>query len=341
MDMGIKNKFETKLSIKTRKMKSYLVTGAAGFVGFHTARQLLERGEKVTGIDNFNDYYDATLKEARNQILEKYPNYKMYRGDLANLSFTQKVLSENKIDKICHLAAQAGVRYSITHPHAYVQSNLVAFVNLLEEAKNNQIKDFVYASSSSVYGSNEKIPYSINDNVDHPISLYAATKKSNEVLAHSYHHLFQMNCTGLRFFTVYGPFGRPDMAYFSFTKDITEGKTIKVFNDGHHQRDFTFVDDIVIGILAALDKAYPYEIFNLGNNKPVELGYFIQIIEKELGIEAKKEYLPMQPGDVLATYADIEYTKEKLDYGPKTSIEEGLHKFITWYKQYYHEKFVK
>lgn len=312
-----------------------LVTGSAGFIGFHTTQKLLQNGENVIGLDNFNDYYDPSLKEARNQILEKNPNYKLYRGDLADLNFLKKVLDENNIDKICHLAAQAGVRYSLTNPHVYSQANITGFVNLLEEAKNHGIKNFIYASSSSVYGNNSKVPFSVTDSVDRPISLYAASKKANELIAYTYHHLYNLNCTGLRFFTVYGPWGRPDMAYFSFTRDILDQKPIKVFNHGQLQRDFTYIDDIVAGILASLNHCYPYEIFNLGNNKPVELGRFISIIEKELGQEALKEYLPMQPGDVLMTCADINHSQEKLGYNPKTTIEEGIKKFVTWYKEYY------
>ncbi|MFZ5392188.1 MAG: NAD-dependent epimerase/dehydratase family protein [Patescibacteria group bacterium] len=312
-----------------------LVTGSAGFIGFHTTLKLLQNGENVIGLDNFNDYYDPALKEARNQILEKNPNYKLYRGDLADLNFLKKVLDENNIEKICHLAAQAGVRYSLTNPHVYSQANLTGFVNLLEEAKNHGIKNFIYASSSSVYGNNSKVPFSVTDSVDRPISLYAASKKANELIAYTYHHLYNLNCTGLRFFTVYGPWGRPDMAYFSFTRDILDQKPIKVFNHGQLQRDFTYIDDIVAGILASLNHCYPYEIFNLGNNKPVELGRFISIIEKELGQEALKEYLPMQPGDVLMTCADIDYSQEKLGYNPKTTIEEGIKKFVNWYKEYY------
>lgn len=312
-----------------------IVTGAAGFIGFHTALALLKGGSSVVGLDNFNDYYDPCLKEARTTILDQFPQYKLYRGDLTDLVLLEQIFSENKIDKVCHLGAQAGVRYSLTNPHAYIQSNIVGFTNIIETAKNTGVKDFIYASSSSVYGDNEKTPFSITDSVDHPVSLYAATKKSNELIAYTYHHLYNMNCTGLRFFTVYGPYGRPDMAYFGFTKDTLENKTIRVYNHGKMQRDFTYIDDIVDGIIKALDKSYPYEIFNLGNNKPVELGYFIEVIEKSLGKIAKKEYLPMQPGDVLTTFADIDHSRKMLGYEPKTSIEEGIAKFTNWYKEYY------
>lgn len=315
--------------------KKYLVTGSAGFIGFHLSRQLLEDGQVVVGVDNFNDYYEVSLKEARNKILEGFSNFKLYRGDLADLDFVKKILAENKIDKICHLAAQAGVRYSLTNPHVYIQSNLVAFTNLIDEARRAGIKDFVYASSSSVYGNNRKIPFSVEDNVDQPISLYAATKKANELIAHTYSHLYDMNVAGLRFFTVYGPYGRPDMALFSFTKKILAGETIEIFNYGKMQRDFTYVDDIVSGIRAALDKVKGCEVFNLGNNAPVELGHFVEVIERAIGQTAKKEMKPMQPGDVPATYADIEHTKEVLGWEPKISIEEGVEKFVNWYKDYY------
>lgn len=320
------------------KNQIILVTGSAGFIGFHTAFTLLKSGNSVVGLDNFNDYYDPILKEARTTILNKFPHFKLYRGDLADLHLVEKIFAENKIDKVCHLGAQAGVRYSLTNPHAYIQSNLVGFTNVIDSAKRAGVMDFVYASSSSVYGDNKKTPFSVTDNVDHPISLYAATKKANELIAYTYHHLYHMNCTGLRFFTVYGPYGRPDMAYFSFTRDILEGKTIKVYNHGKMQRDFTYIDDVVDGIIKALDKSYPYEIFNLGNNKPVKLGYFIEVIEKALGKIAVKEYLSMQPGDVLTTYADIDHSRKLLGYKPKTSIEEGIANFIKWYKEYYKNK---
>ena len=321
--------------IKLNKNLTILITGSAGFIGFHTSKLLLEQGLTIIGLDNLNNYYDPKLKKHRNKILKKYPNYKFYKGNLEDLNFIKKIFKENSINKICHLAAQAGVRYSITHPHSYIQSNIVGFTNLIDEAKNNNIKDFIYASSSSVYGNNKKTPFDIKDNVDKPISLYAATKKSNELIAYTYHHLYKMNCTGLRFFTVYGPYGRPDMALFLFTNAIINNKPIKIFNHGQMQRDFTYIDDIVQGILASLKHSYSYEIFNLGNNTPIQLNYFIEIIEKELKTKAQKELLPLQPGDVEATYADIDYSKEKLDYTPQTSIEQGIKKFIKWYKKYY------
>lgn len=321
--------------MKNKKRETILVTGSAGFIGFHTSQKLLELGHKVIGIDNLNNYYDPQLKKDRNRILKKYPNYKFYKGNLEDLKFVQKVLRENKVDKICHLAAQAGVRHSITHPHTYIQSNLVAFTNIIDEAKNNKIKTFVYASSSSVYGNNKKTPFSTIDNVDHPISLYAASKKANELIAYTYHHLFDMHCTGLRFFTVYGPYGRPDMALMLFANAIDNNKPIKVFNFGKMERDFTYVDDIVAGILASLSKSYAYEIFNLGNNKPTKLSYFISLIEQKLVKKAKKRLLPIQPGDVPKTYADIKDAQKKLNFQPKTTIEQGIDKTIDWYKKYY------
>ncbi len=315
--------------------KKYLVTGSAGFIGFHLSRHLLENGEFVVGVDDFNDYYEVSLKEDRNAILAKYPNFKLQRGDLSDLLFVKKVLSEDKFDKVCHLAAQAGVRYSLTNPHAYIKANLTAFTNLIDECKNSGIKDFIYASSSSVYGDNKKVPFSVEDNVDRPVSLYAATKKANELIAHTYHHLYGMNTTGLRFFTVYGPYGRPDMALFSFSKKIVAGEPIEIFNYGKMKRDFTYIDDIVDGIIKAMDRAYPCEVFNLGNHRPVELAYFVDTLEKTLGKTAKKELKPMQPGDVLETYADIEHTREKLCWEPKVGIEEGIKRFVEWYREYY------
>lgn len=312
-----------------------LVTGSAGFIGFHTAKKLLESGHIVIGLDNFNDYYDPQLKEDRNKILEENNHYKLYRGDLADLGFIQKIFKENKIDKICHLAAQAGVRYSLTHPHVYIQSNLVGFTNLIDEAKNHNIKDFIYASSSSVYGGNTKIPFAVTDPVDTPLSLYAATKKADELIAHTYHSLYKINCTGCRFFTVYGPWGRPDMAAWLFADAIRQDKPIDVFNFGKMKRDFTYIDDIVSGILSALDKSYAFEIFNLGNNKPIELNYFIELIEKELGKKAVKNLLPLQAGDVPSTWSDIKHTQKKLDFKPQTNIEVGIKNFINWYKKYY------
>lgn len=321
--------------MKKHSPKTILVTGSAGFIGFHTAQKLLQKKYRVIGLDNFNNYYDPSLKEARTKILKKFPNYKLYRGNLENLNLLKKIFKENKIDQICHLAAQAGVRYSLTHPHTYIQSNIVGFVNLIDTAKNAGVRDFIYASSSSVYGNNKKIPFSVSEPVDHPLSLYAASKKSNELIAYVYHHLFGMHCTGLRFFTVYGPYGRPDMALFLFCKAILQNKTIKVFNHGRMRRDFTYIDDIVGGIIASLNKAYPYEVFNLGNHQTVELNYFINCIEKNLGKKARRKYLPMQAGDVPATWADIRASQKKLGFKPKVSIENGIRRFIKWYQEYY------
>lgn len=312
-----------------------LITGIAGFIGSNTAKKLLERGDEVVGIDNFNSYYDPTLKKRR--ISDFLGNYKIkiYRLDIADKNELKRVFEENKIDKICHLAAQAGVRYSLENPDAYLQSNITGTNNLLELVKDFSIKDFVFASSSSVYGGNKNFPFAESDNVDHPISLYAATKKTNELQAYVYHHLYGLNCFGLRFFTVYGPWGRPDMALFKFTEAILNGQSIDVFNNGQHKRDFTFIDDIVAGIIASLDKCSGYEIFNLGNNQPVELEYFIKVIEGKLNKPAIKNYLPLQIGDVPETYANIDKAKRMLGYEPKTGIEEGIEKFLIWYRKYY------
>ena len=315
-----------------------LVTGSAGFIGFHTAKKLLEGGNIVIGVDNFNNYYDPELKEARNTILEQFSNFKLYRSDLSDESFVKQIFTENKIDQICHLAAQAGVRYSLENPQIYIKSNINTFLNILEAARNYKIKDLVYASSSSVYGNNQKVPFSETDNTDNPISLYAATKKADELMAHTYSHLFNINTTALRFFTVIGPYGRPDMAPILFASAISKEEEIKVFNFGKMKRDFTYINDIVNGILLALEKTNGYQIFNLGNNKPVELEYFISCIEEEIGKTAKKKYMELQPGDVLETFADIEHTKEVLGWEPKISTEEAIKAFIGWYKEYYGDK---
>lgn len=315
--------------------KYILVTGAAGFIGFHTAKALLARGEMVVGVDNFNDYYDVSLKESRVKILLQNKNFTLVRGDLADKTFLHSLFVSYAFDRVCHLAAQAGVRYSLENPSAYVESNLVAFVNLLEVIKEAKIKNVVYASSSSVYGENKKVPFSVTDTTDHPLSLYAATKKANELMAYTYYHLYGINVTGLRFFTVLGPYGRPDMAPMLFADAITAGRSIKVFNQGHMERDFTYVEDIVQGILKSIDTPNGYRIFNLGNNKPVTLEYFISCLENELGIKAEREYLPMQPGDVPRTYADITKTVDALNWQPTTSIEESVRHFVVWYKEYY------
>lgn len=319
-------------------MKEIMVTGSAGFIGYHLSKRLLESGVRVIGVDNVNEYYDPTLKESRLADLEVHDGFKFYRSDISDKSALDQIISENNVEKICNLAAQAGVRYSIDHPFSYIDSNIVGFLNILEICRHSDIKDLVYASSSSVYGGNDKIPFSADDRVDNPISLYAATKKSNELMAHVYSHLYGLNTTGLRFFTVYGPYGRPDMALFKFTKAIMEGKTIDVYNHGKMERDFTYVDDIVSGIISSLERPFKYEVFNLGNNNPVELEYFIERIEKELGRKAEKNYLPLQPGDIPMTCADIDHSKEMLGYDPKISIEEGIRRFIKWYLDYYGEK---
>ncbi len=320
--------------VNTLKNKTIVVTGSAGFIGFHTSKKLLEIGVNVIGIDNFNDYYDPLLKESRNSILEEYKNFKIYRGDLSNLTFVKQIFKNNKIDKICHLAAQAGVRYSLINPHSYIQSNIVAFLNILETARHHSIKDFIYASSSSVYGNSKQVPFSVEDSTDKPISLYAATKKSNELMAYTYHHLFGMNTTGLRFFSVIGPYSRPDMAPMLFANAMIKNKPIKIFNFGKMRRDFTYIDDVVDGIIIALEKSEPYEIYNLGNNKPVELEYFISCLENQLGKKAIKKYIDAQPGDAKETFADIEYTKLKLGWEPKISIEEAVRLFVEWFKTY-------
>jgi UDP-glucuronate 4-epimerase len=315
----------------------YLVTGNAGFIGFHLTKRLLEEGQEVVGVDNLNPYYDPKLKKARLEILKKHANFSFYRLDIANLADFENVFTENKIDKVCHLAAQAGVRYSLENPHLYEQANMVGFLNLLELMRKYEVKNLVYASSSSVYGGIKKIPFSERMKINKPISLYAATKAANELYAHVYHHLYGFNTVGLRFFTVYGPWGRPDMALFLFTKAILEDKPIKVFNQGQMKRDFTYVDDIVDGIMTSLNKvsALGYEVFNLGCANPVNLLDFIKTIEKRLGKKAKKEFLPLQPGDMPATFADVSKAKKLLGYQPKVKVEEGVGEFVNWYRQYY------
>ena len=313
-----------------------LVTGSAGFIGFHLSKVLLERGDQVIGIDNFNDYYDVQLKEDRNKILDGYENFKLYRVDISDLDSLRKVFEENDIEKVCNLAAQAGVRYSIDNPYVYGESNLVGFVNIISLCKEHDIKNFVYASSSSVYGDGEKFPCNELDDTDHPISLYAATKRANELIAETYNHLYGMRTIGLRFFTVYGPWGRPDMAIFKFAQKMVKGEEIPVFNFGKDmKRDFTYVDDIVDGVVKALDCDYECEIFNLGKGDPDELGEMISLVEKHMGIEAKKNLLPMQQGDVLITYSDTSKAKKMLKYIPKVTLDEGIEKFVEWFKGYY------
>lgn len=330
-----------------------LITGAAGFIGFHLSKELLEQSHELIGIDNMNDYYDPKLKESRLDILEQYKNFSFHKVDLKDKENVDKVFETYRPSHVINLGAQAGVRYSIENPYAYVDSNLLGFVNILEACRHFPVKHLLYASSSSVYGGNKVAPFSTNHNVDHPVSLYAATKKSNELMAHTYSHLYGIATTGLRFFTVYGPWGRPDMAYFSFTKDILAGKPIKVFNHGKMERDFTYIDDIIEGIVKLIDKApvakeewdetkddlstsfAPYKIYNIGNSNPIPLMRFIKAIEVALGKEAKKIYMDMQAGDVYRTYADVSDLERDINFKPDTSIEDGIQKFIDWYIEHY------
>ncbi len=313
-----------------------LVTGGAGFIGFHLAKKLSEK-EDVVIVDNLSDYYDIKLKEARLEQIKD--NVEFHKIDISDFSSLKKIFEKYEFDLICHIAAQAGVRYSLINPWAYEKSNILGTLNIFELAKKFNIKKVIYASSSSVYGGNKKVPFSEEDKVDKPISLYAATKIANELMAHTYHHLYKIDMVGLRYFTVYGPFGRPDMAMFKFTKNIFEDKPIEVYNFGNMKRDFTYIDDIVEGTIKAINFCLNNddicEIINLGNSKPVELNYFIELLEKEIGKEAKKNLLPLQPGDVLKTYADITKAKKLLGWEPKTEIEEGVKKFVEWYRDYY------
>jgi len=335
------------------KFENVLVTGAAGFIGYHLSRRLLSDGCRVTGVDNLTPYYDVGLKQARLEQLDRFSGFSFHRVDLADENALASVFSGERFDVVVNLAAQAGVRYSLKNPQAYVSSNLTGFVNLLEACRHGRIGHLVFASSSSVYGSNTKMPFSVHDNVDHPVSLYAASKKANELMAHTYSHLFGLACTGLRFFTVYGPWGRPDMALFLFTRAILEGQPIQVFNHGKMKRDFTYIDDIVEGVVRIMgrlpepDPAFrsdapdpgtstaPYRIYNIGNNQPVALERFIEILEAVLGREAKKEYLDMQPGDVPATYANIDDLIEAVGFRPKTALRIGIERFVKWYRSYY------
>jgi len=319
-----------------------LVTGAAGFIGFHVSQALLERDCVVIGYDNCNDYYDVSLKEGRLGVLSAYPEFIFIKGDLADKEALDSVFTTYAPTIVLHLGAQAGVRYSIDNPYAYLQSNLVGFLNILEACRNFKTEHLVYASSSSVYGMNEKVPFSTSDNVDSPVSLYAATKKSNELMAHCYTHLYGFPSTGLRFFTVYGPWGRPDMAYFSFTNRIVKGEPIKIFNNGDMWRDFTYIDDVVAGILNILpnppvpnEHGDRYKLYNIGNNKPEQIMDYFAALEKALGVTAKKEFLPMQPGDVYQTYADVDDLMRDFDFKPSTPIDVGLQKFVDWYRTYY------
>ena len=353
-----------------------LVTGTAGFIGFHVAKYLLDRGDQVVGVDSVNDYYDVSLKKARLAELERQcvgtspptetpptetpihrntdaPKYRFHHLDLADRGGMERLFAEEKPQRVIHLAAQAGVRYSLTNPHAYVDSNLAGFMNILEGCRRNGVKNLVYASSSSVYGANTTMPFSVEQTVDHPVSLYAATKKANELMAHTYSHLYGLPTIGLRFFTVYGPWGRPDMAYFKFTKAILEGRPIDVYNNGRMRRDFTYIDDIVEGVVRTCDtiaapnpdwsgadpdpatSSAPYRIYNIGNNQSVELMRMIEVLEESLGKKAEKNFLPMQPGDVQATYANIDALTKDVGFKPSTPIEEGIPRFVTWYREFY------
>lgn len=312
-----------------------LITGGAGFIGFHLAKALLERGDQVIVIDNFNAYYDPAIKRDRIQQIENQKNFKFFKVDITNYLNLELIFKKFKFDKVCNLAAQAGVRYSLKDPHSYIDSNITGFMNILELCRHHEVNDIVYASSSSVYGANKILPFQESQKIAKPLSIYAATKKANEDMAYTYNHLFDLNCTGLRFFTVYGPWGRPDMALFLFTKAILDGKSINVFNNGNMMRDFTYIDDIVSGTIAALDNPLGCEVFNLGCGSTIKLMEFITEIERNLRLTAKRNYLPMQPGDAPATSADISKAKKMLGYNPKINVESGIKKFVDWYKKYY------
>ncbi len=330
-----------------------LVTGAAGFIGSHLALRLLARGDEVVGLDNMNDYYDVRLKQARLDRLTPQTGFRFIHADIADRAGMAALFAREGFDKVVNLAAQAGVRYSLQNPHAYVDSNIVGFVNILEGCRHHGVQHLVYASSSSVYGANETLPFSVHDNVDHPLSLYAASKKANELMAHTYSHLYGLPTTGLRFFTVYGPWGRPDMALFLFTKDILAGETIDVFNHGHHRRDFTYVDDIVEGVIRTLDHVAqgnpqwsgtapdpatsraPWRVYNIGNHRPVELLEYIRLIEQAIGRQASLRLLPLQPGDVPDTHADVQALMDDVGYVPATPVEKGIQNFVDWYRAYY------
>lgn len=330
-----------------------LVTGTAGFIGFHVAMRLLDRGDRVIGLDNINDYYDVRLKQARLSQLTPHERFSFVKLDLSNRQGMRDLFAGEPIRRVVHLAAQAGVRYSLTNPHAYTESNIEGFINVLEGCRRSTIEHLVYASSSSVYGGNTRMPFSTHDNVDHPVSLYAATKKANELMAHCYAHLYRLPCTGLRFFTVYGPWGRPDMALFIFTKAILEGNPIEVFNQGRMKRDFTYIDDIVEGVIRTLDhpatadptwsgdrpdpgtSSAPARIYNIGNHRPVELQHFIEVLENALGRKAEKKLMPLQPGDVPSTYADVDDLTNDVGFKPATPIEVGIPRFVKWYREFY------
>ncbi len=330
-----------------------LVTGAAGFIGFHLSNRLIARGDRVIGVDNLNDYYDPTLKTARLERLTTSPSFSFHEADIADSDSVAALFETERPDVVVNLAAQAGVRYSLTNPHAYVNSNLQGFTNILEGCRHQSVRHLVFASSSSVYGANTKMPFSVHDNVDHPVSLYAASKKANELMAHTYAHLFGIPCTGLRFFTVYGPWGRPDMALFLFTKAILEGRPIDVFNHGRMRRDFTYIDDIVEGVVRVVDRpaqpdptfdpaspdpgtsSAPYRVYNIGNNQPVELLEFISVLEQKLGKKAEINMMPIQPGDVPATYADVDDLSRDTGFSPNTPIDVGIERFVEWYRGFY------
>ncbi len=330
-----------------------LVTGAAGFIGARLCERLLERGDEVIGVDNLNAYYDVRLKEARLARFSSRPNFVFHKLDIADRQAMASLFANARPQRVMHLAAQAGVRYSLVNPYAYIDANITGFLNMLEGSRHNGVEHLVFASSSSVYGANTRMPFSVHDNVDHPVSLYAATKKSNELMAHAYSHLYQLPVTGLRFFTVYGPWGRPDMSLFMFTRNILEGRPIDVFNRGRHKRDFTYIEDIVEGVIRALDKIAtpdpewsgdrpdpgtsraPYRLYNIGNNRPVDLLRYIEVLENCLGRKAVRNMLPMQPGDVPETCADIDDLANAVGYRPRTTIEEGVAKFVEWYRNYY------
>ncbi len=333
-----------------------LLTGAAGFIGFHTARRLLERGDEVVGLDNLNDYYDPALKESRLAILREHARFRFVKLDLADRAGMAELFARERFERVVHLAAQAGVRYSLTNPHAYVDSNVTGTLHVLEGCRNHAVEHLVFASTSSVYGANTRMPFSVHDPADHPLSFYAATKKANEMMAHTYAHLYALPVTGLRFFTVYGPWGRPDMALFLFTRNILAGRPIEVFNYGNHKRDFTFVDDIAGGVVAALDRpataspgfdsnapdpatsAAPYRLYNIGNNRAVELRRYIEVLEECLGRKAQINLLPLQTGDVPDTWADAEDLVRDVGYRPDTPIEVGIKRFVEWYLEYYKER---
>jgi UDP-glucuronate 4-epimerase len=334
-------------------MTKLLVTGAAGFIGFHVSRRLLERGDEVVGLDNLNDYYDVRLKHDRLAQLQGQTRFRFVQAELADREALRQLFAADRPEVVIHLAAQAGVRYSLENPHAYVDSNLVGFMNILEGCRHHGVRHLAYASSSSVYGANTRMPFSVHHNVDHPVSLYAATKKANELMAHTYSHLFRLPTTGLRFFTVYGPWGRPDMALFTFTRAMLAGQPIDVYNQGRMQRDFTYIDDIAEGVIRVADRVpvpnptwsgdtpdpgtslAPYKIYNIGNHQPVELLYFIEVLEKCLGRQAEKRLLPIQAGDVPATYADVDDLIRDVGFRPATPIEEGIARFVAWYREYY------